>query len=56
MGGTISKIAANCILAKVQPDVNISAGAHQLAVNARGGCNMIQWILQIFMEAEPGLA
>ena len=56
MGSTIPKIVANCILAKVQPDVGVSARAHQFAVNAKGGCNMIQWILQIIMEAEPDLA
>ncbi len=45
MGSTIPKIAAKCILAKVQPAVSVSAGAHQFAVNAKGGCAMIQWIL-----------
>ena len=56
MGNTIPKIEAKCVLAKVQPAVGVSAGAHQFAVNAKGGCDMIQWILQIRMEAEPNLA
>jgi hypothetical protein len=57
MGSTIPKIAANCILAKVQPAVGVSAGVHQFFVNVKGGCDMIQWIhLQIIMEAEPDLA
>jgi hypothetical protein len=34
MGSTIPKMATNCILTKVQPDVGVSAGAHQFAVNA----------------------
>ena len=45
MGSTIPKIEANCILAKVQPSIGVSAGSHQFAVNAKGGCDMIQWIL-----------
>jgi hypothetical protein len=56
MGNTIPKVAANCILAKVQHAVAVSAGAHQIAINAKGGCNMIQWDLQIIIEAEPDLA
>ena len=42
MGNTFPKIAANYILAKVQPVVGVSAGARQFAVNAKGGCDMIQ--------------
>ena len=42
MGSTIPKIAANCILAQVQPDVGVLSGAHQCAVHAKGGCEMIQ--------------
>ena len=56
MGNTIPKVAANCILAKVELAVAASAGAHQFAVTAKGGCNMIQWQLHIIMEAEPDLA
>ncbi len=56
MGSTILKVAANCILAKVKSAVAISARAHQLPVNAKGGCTMIQWALQIIMEAEPDMA
>ena len=52
----LAAIAATCILAKVQPVVDVSAWARQFAVNAKGGCDMIQWILQIIMEAEPNLA
>ena len=32
------------------------AEANQFAINAKGGCDMILWILQITMEAEPDLA
>ena len=53
---TIPKIAANCILANVPPTVGILAGAHQFAVNAKGRCDMVQWILQVGMEADPDLA
>ena len=33
-----------------------SVGAHHFDVNAKRGCDMIQWILKIIMEAEPDLA
>jgi hypothetical protein len=42
MGSTITKVAANCILARVEPTVAASTRAHQFAVNAKGGCNMIK--------------
>jgi hypothetical protein len=56
MGSTIPKIAGNCLLEKVQPAVGISAGAHKFASNAKGGCDMVQWILQVIMEAKSDLA
>jgi len=34
----------------------VIAGAHQFAVNTKGGCDMVQWILHVIMEAEPDLA
>ncbi len=46
---TIPKIAAKCVLEKVQPIIGVSTGAHRCYVNAK-------WILQIIMEAEPDLA
>ena len=55
MGSTIPKIAANCVIAKVQLAIGVAAGAHQFAVNAKGGCDQIHWPLQIIMEAEPDL-
>jgi hypothetical protein len=55
MGITIPTIEANCVLAKVHPSIGVSARVHQFAVNAKGGCDMIQWILQIIMEADPDL-
>jgi hypothetical protein len=39
LGSTIPKIAANCVIAKVQLAIGVSAGAHQFAVNAKGGCD-----------------
>ncbi len=35
MGITIPKIAAYYVLTKVQPAVSVSAGAHQIVVNAK---------------------
>ena len=36
--------------------MGVSDGPHQIAVNAKGGCDMVQWILQVIMEAKPDLA
>ena len=41
MGNTIPKIVANYVIAKAQPAIGVSASAHQLAVNVKGGCEMI---------------
>jgi hypothetical protein len=45
MGSNIPKIAANCIMDKVQSAVGVSAGAHKFDVDAKGGCDMVHWIL-----------
>ena len=56
MGINISKIATNCVLEKVHPTIGVFADAHQFTLNAKGGCDMVQWILQIIMEAEHDMA
>jgi len=56
MNSTIPKIVANYIIAKVHPAIRVSAGAHHFAVNAKGGYEMIQWLLHVVMEAEPAYA
>jgi hypothetical protein len=40
----------------VEAVVSVAAGPHQFAINAKGGCDMVQWVRQIIMEAEPDLA
>ena len=42
MGSTVPKIAANCVLEKMQPAVGATSGAHHFAVNTKGGCDMVQ--------------
>ena len=56
MGSTIPKIAAKCVFETVHPVVGATSSAHQFAVNTKGGCDMMQYILQVIMEAEPDLA
>ena len=56
MGGTLPKLAASCVLSTVSAAVGVAAGPHQFAINAKGGCDMVQWVLQVILEAEPGLA
>jgi hypothetical protein len=55
MRSAIPKLAASCVLESVQPTIGVAAGANQFAVNTKGGCGMVQWVLQIIMEAEPDL-
>jgi hypothetical protein len=55
MGTVISKMAANCVLGIVQPTVGMTTRARQSSVNAKGGCDMFQWLLQVISEAELDL-
>ena len=50
MGGTLTKLAAMCVMGFVESDIGVAADPHQIAVNAKGGCDMVQWVLKIIME------
>ena len=56
MGSAIPKLAANSVLGIRQHAVSMVARAHLIAVNAKGGSDMVQWIFQDIMEVEPDLA
>ena len=56
MGGTLTKLAAVCVLGVVEAVVGVAKDPHQFAVNAEGGCDIVQWVLQIIMEADSDLA
>jgi hypothetical protein len=56
MGGTLTKLAAVCVLGVVEADVGVATSPHQFALNAKRGCDMVQWVLQIIMEADPKTA
>ena len=56
MGGTLTKLAVTYILGIVEAVVGVAAWPHQFGVNAKGGCDMVQWVLQIIMKALPDLA
>ena len=45
MGGTLTKLAAVCVLGVVAAAVGVATGPHQFTVNAKGGCDLIQWVL-----------
>ncbi len=49
MGGALTKLAVVCVLGIVEAAVGVAACPHQFAVNAKGGCDMVQWVLQIIM-------
>ena len=54
--GAITMLATSCVLGVVDTAVGAAAGPHRFAINTKGVCDMVQWILQIIMEAEPDLA
>jgi len=55
MGGTLTKLAAVCVMGVMEVVAGVAAGFHQFEVNAKGGCLMVQWVLQNIMEIDPDL-
>jgi hypothetical protein len=56
MGGTLTKLDVVCVLGVVDDAFGVATCPHQFAVMAKGGCGMVQLVLQIIMEADPDLA
>ena len=56
IGSAIPKRATCCVLEIIEAAIGVTTGAHRFAVSTKGGCDMVQWILQVIMEAEPDLA
>jgi hypothetical protein len=56
MGTALVKAACNCALLLVKDAMGPAVGHTQFAVETKGGCALLQWALQMAMEAKPGLA
>ena len=56
MGTALVKAACNCALLMVKEAMGPAVGPGQFAVETKGGCALLQWALQMAMEAKPALA
>jgi len=56
MGAAVVKIACNCALLLIKEDMGLAVGPSRFAVETKGGCALLQWDLQMAMEARPNLA
>ena len=56
MGTAIVKATCNCALLMVTDAMGPAVGPSQFAVKTKGGCALLQWALQMAMEAKPALA
>jgi hypothetical protein len=56
MGTAVAKLACNCALHLVKDAMGPAVGPAQFAVETKGGCALLQWALQMAMEAKPALA
>jgi hypothetical protein len=56
MGTTVAKLACNCALEMVKEAMGPAIGPSQFAVETKGGCALLQWALQMAMDAKPALA
>ena len=55
MGTAIAKEACNCAFLMVKDAMGPAVGPSQFAVETKGGCALLQWALQMAMEAKPTL-
>jgi hypothetical protein len=56
MGTAIVKLACNCALTMAKEAMGPAVGTSQFGVETKGGCALLQWALQMAMEAKPALA
>jgi hypothetical protein len=54
-GSTLIKIASNCALLLLHDSLGVVVGPSQFSVETKGGCNLIQWALQMVMESNGSL-
>ena len=56
MGTALVKAACNCALLMVKEAMGPAVGPSQFAIETKGGCALLQWALQMAMEAKPTFA
>ncbi len=50
------KLACNCVLSGIKDDIADVTGPYQFARGCKGGCESLQWALQVAMKADLALA
>jgi hypothetical protein len=55
MGTSLVKITSNCALTMVRDVMGPAVGPSQLAIETKGGCDLIQWAIHMAQEANPRL-
>ena len=56
IGSTLMKVASNCALILVKGSLGPAVGPTQFSVVTKGGCDHVQWALQITMESNGMLS
>jgi hypothetical protein len=51
MGSTLIKLASNCVLSLLKDNLGLAVGSTQFSVETKGGCDQLQWTLQMVMES-----
>jgi hypothetical protein len=56
MGSTFIKVASNCALLLIRGSLDPAVGPAQFSVETKGGCDLIQWALQMAMKSNGRLS
>ena len=56
MGSSLVKLASNCALLLLRGSLGAAVGPSQSVVEAKRGCDLVQWALQLAMESDRSLA
>jgi hypothetical protein len=51
MGSTFVKLASNCALHLIRGSMGPAVGPAQFSVETKGGCDLVQWALQMALES-----
>ena len=51
MGSTFVKLASNCALHLIRGAMGPAVGPAQFSVETKGGCDLVQWALQLALES-----
>ena len=56
MGSTLTKIASSCALHIMRGSLGAAVGPSKFSVETKGGCDLVQWTLQVAMESNKPLS